>query len=53
MLKNAAMKSELAKIVLGHVADYKYIALKAKYHNIILIFDKNGDLKGMLKAPYF
>lgn len=51
--KNSSMKSQLEKIVQGNVADYNYIALKAKYQNIILIMGKNGNLVGEVKAPYF
>jgi hypothetical protein len=52
MSKNASMRAELEKIVQGNVADYHYIALNAKYHNMVLILDKNGNLKGEVKAPY-
>ena len=52
MSKNASMRAELEKIVQGNVAGYNYIALNAKYHNMVLILDKNGNLKGELKAPY-
>ncbi|GMR15779.1 MAG: hypothetical protein BMS9Abin31_0069 [Gammaproteobacteria bacterium] len=51
--KNASMKFQLEKIVHGNLADYNYIALKAKYQNMILILGKNGNLVGEVKAPYF
>ena len=51
MSKNASMKSELEKIVKGNVADYNYIALNAKYHNMILVMGNNGALVGEVKAP--
>ena len=50
--KNSAMKSQLEKIVQGNIADYNYIALKAKYQNMILIMEENGNLVGEVKAPY-
>ena len=53
MSKNASMKSQLEKIIQGNVSDYNYIALKAKYQNMILILDKNGKLEGEVIAPYF
>lgn len=53
MSKNSSMKSQLEKIVQGKVADYNYIALKAKYQNMILVLEKNGNLVGEVKAPYF
>jgi len=53
MSKNASMKSQLEKIVQGDFAGYHYIALKAKYQNMILILDNNGNLVGEVKAPYF
>lgn len=51
--KNASMKFQLEKIVRGNLADYNYIALKAKYQNMILILEENGNLVGEVKAPYF
>ena len=52
MSKNAEMKSRLEDIVRGHLADYKYIALKAKYQNMILVMNDNGQIVGEVKAPY-
>ena len=51
--KNFSMKSQLEEIAQGNVADYSYIALKAKYQNVILVFEKSGSLVGEVKAPYF
>jgi hypothetical protein len=53
MSRNASMKSELEKMTRGNVSDYNYIALKAKYQNMILILNKNGKLEGEVVAPYF
>ena len=52
MSNNSAMKSELDEIVQGKIEDYKYMALKAKYQNMILVLEKNGNLVGEVKAPY-
>lgn len=52
MSENAQMKFMLEKITDGRIADYKYIALKAKYQNMVLVMDKNGWLVGSVKAPY-
>ncbi len=50
--KNSTMKSQLENIVHGNIDDYNYIALKAKYQNMVLILDENGNLVGEVKAPY-
>jgi len=49
---NAEMKAQLAEITDGDIASYKYLALKAKFHNMILIMKENGELIGEVKAPY-
>ena len=51
--KNASMKAQFEKITEGKVTDYNYIALRAKYQNMILVFDSNGTLIGEILAPYF
>lgn len=51
MAENATMKLELEKIIDGDIRDYRYLALRAKYHNMILIMDENGRLVGEVKAP--
>ena len=50
--KNSVMKAQLEKIIQDKIADYNYIALKAKYQNMILIMEENGNLVGEVKAPY-
>ena len=50
--RNSAMKSQLDNIIQGKIGDYNYIALKAKYHNMVLILDESGNLVGEIKAPY-
>ena len=40
------------KGVHGNIDDYNYIALKAKYQNMVLILDENGSLVDEIKAPY-
>ena len=32
--------------------DFAYMPLHARYHNVILIFSKTGEVKGTLNAPY-
>lgn len=49
---NAEMKTQLAEITGGDIASYNYLALKAKFHNMILIMKENGELLGEVKAPY-
>jgi hypothetical protein len=50
--KNAEMKSKLDDVVHGDLDAYKYVALKAKYQNMILIMQDNGNIAGEIKAPY-
>jgi len=52
MSKNADMKEQLEDIVHGDIDDYKYVALRAKYQNMILIMQENGHIVGEIKAPY-
>lgn len=52
---NEGMKKELEVFLAeskGGVDDYIYMPLNARYHNVILIFSKEGDVKGTLNAPY-
>lgn len=52
---NEAMKKELEVFLAeskGAIDDYIYMPLNARYHNVILIFSKEGDVKGTLNAPY-
>ena len=53
MSNNASMKSKIEKVIQGNASEYYFIALKAKYRNIILVFDKNGLLKGEILAPAY
>ncbi|PTN11926.1 hypothetical protein [Nitrosomonas aestuarii] len=52
---NADMKKEL-EVFLDEFGsqknDYIYMPLNARYHNVILIFSKDGDVRGTLNAPY-
>lgn len=52
MSKNAGMKAEIEEIIQGDIDAYKYVALKAKYQNMVLIMNNNGELLGEVKAPY-
>nr|MBA2483812.1 hypothetical protein [Nitrosomonas sp.] len=52
---NEKMKKELASFLAkssGEKEDYIYMPLNARYHNVILIFSKDGDVLGSLNAPY-
>ncbi len=52
---NAEMKKELDDFLAKSSSkkeDYIYMPLNARYHNVILIFSKEGDVKGTLNAPY-
>lgn len=52
MSNNAEMKAQIEKIVKGNPDAYKYVALKAKYQNMILVMKEDGSLVGEVKAPY-
>ncbi len=52
---NDMMKVELDTFLAGtgrEKDDFVYMPLNARYHNVILIFSKEGDVKGTLNAPY-
>jgi hypothetical protein len=52
---NKKMKNELEFFLAkseGKKDDYIYMPLNARYHNVILIFSKDGDVLGSLDAPY-
>lgn len=49
---NAEMNAQLEKITRGDIYNYKYVALKAKYHNMVLVMKDNGEIIGEVKAPY-
>lgn len=50
---NAVMEEQLMEITQGDLDAYEYVALKAKFQNIILIMKENGELLGEVKAPYY
>lgn len=53
--RNEAMKQELDAFLAksGHKkSDFIYMPLNARYHNVILIFSKEGDVMTTLNAPY-
>ena len=50
--KNADMKRRLKNIVHDDLTTYRYVALKAKYQNMILIMKDDGTIVGEVKAPY-
>ncbi len=52
---NEEMKNELEAFLAkleGKQDDYIYMPLNARYHNVVLIFSKNGNIVGTLNAPY-
>lgn len=52
---NIAMENELDVFLTksgNQKEDYIYMPLNARYHNVILIFSKEGDVKGTLNALY-
>ncbi len=52
---NPTMKAELDALLHmrgGKTADYRYLALKAKYRNVVLVFTQSGERVGHLYAPY-
>ena len=52
---NRGMKEELDEVLAKHGSnanDYEYLALKAKYRNVVVAFTKNGERVGYLYAPY-
>jgi len=52
---NEAMEKELDTFLAksgNEGEDYIYMPLNARYHNVILIFSKEGNVKGTLNAPY-
>jgi len=51
-LNNAEMKMQLDEIVQDDVTAYKYVVLKAKYQNMILVMDASGHIVGEVKALY-
>jgi hypothetical protein len=51
ILANSEMLDRIEEITKGELEAYKYIALKAKFHNMILIMKEDGVLIGSVKAP--
>jgi len=45
------MNQSINRITKGEIESYKYLALKAKYQNMILIMRADGSLLGEVKAP--
>ena len=52
MINNPEMKQQLQAIVKDDFDIYKYLGLKAKYQNMILVMDKSGKIVGEVKTPY-
>jgi len=52
---NENMKAEMEQFLAkngGNKEDYFYMPLNARYHNVVLIFSRDGDVLGSLNAPY-
>ena len=51
MLANPMMLKRIEELTKGDLDAYRYMALKAKFHNMILIMTEDGVLIGSVKAP--
>lgn len=55
MSSNLEMKSKIEQVLArsqAKIGDMVFLALTSRYRNVILIFDKNGELMGTVSAPY-
>ena len=52
ILLNTAMQAQLNEITQGDIDAYRYVALNAKYQNMVLVMKENGEIVGEVKAPY-
>ena len=52
ILFNPEMQEKVNSITEGNIDAYKYVPLKAKYQNVILIMKDSGEIVGKVKAPY-
>ena len=50
-LMNSTMLNRIEEVIKGELGTYRYIGLKAKFHNMLLIMNDNGELIGSVKAP--
>ena len=53
LLLDTEIQTQLDKITDGDMDAYKYVPLKAKYQNMILVLEEDGNLVGVVKAPFF
>ena len=51
MFTNQLMSDQIEEVTMGELEDYKYLPLKAKFHNMILIMKDSGELIGSVKSP--
>lgn len=51
ILTNPAMLKRIEELTKGDLDAYRYVALKAKFHHMILIMTEDGVLIGSVKAP--
>jgi hypothetical protein len=52
ILLNTDMQNQLNEITNGDIDAYRYVALKAKYQDMILVMKDNGEIIGEIKSPY-
>lgn len=51
VLTNEMMLNRIEEVTKGELDAYSYLALKAKFHHMILIMEENGELAGSVKVP--
>ena len=51
VLINSAMLKQLEELTKQDLDSYKYIALKAKYNNMLLVLNDSGELIGSVSSP--
>jgi len=48
---NKRMREQIEQLTQGKLHDYHYVALQAKYQNMILLMREDGSIAGEVKAP--
>ena len=51
VLTNETVLNRIEDVTKGDLDAYSYLALKAKFHHMILIMEENGELAGSVKVP--
>ena len=55
MNQNSEMKAKIEQVLVksqAEIGDLVFLALTSRYRNVLLIFDAQGSLVGMVNAPY-